>query len=750
MNLDGSAPTDNPFYDAANGINARDFVYTYGHRNPFGGAWRASNEVHYVVENGNGLDRMVPIAGGQSYGWNGSDSTLVANSTYVWNPATAPVNAVFVQQQTFNNSLFPSSVHDDLFVTLSGPTYAAGPQANGKRIEWFTDPDTLNGSGKLATAPTTLLRYNGTGRATLSALAAGPDGLYFSDLYRDDGAGGPTAGANVYRVRYVDFQPSNVTATPGTAQVTLNWLSNPLAASHNVYRRSGGGPLILIASGVGTPFYTDTTATPGTQYHYVVRGNNAGGESSDSNGASATPLAPAANQPPTIAVPASAAVDSNGHLAALSVLGADDGGEASLTYTWSLQGTPPAPVMFSENGTNGAKFASATFAASGTYEFAVTVRDAAGLTAQSSVTVTVNRTPGNVPPGNGNGLAAVYFNEPGLTGTSIVRTDATIDFDFAAAPPDPFIAAETFSARWIGEVEPVFSETYTFTTTSDDDVRLWVDDALVIDQWNDQAAATHSGTAALVNGQRHRIRLEYYQNAGPSVVSLAWQSASQPFQIVPKSQLYSGGPIKVNFQPAGRARAPVEVPVGYVADYGALFGDRGNGHSYGWNGRTAGGRDRNRTWSPDQRYDTFLPLRRQGLRRGVWELAVPNGPYRVHVVSGDAVGVRGALKVNVEGAPVIDGAPNRDQRWLDGWADVAVADGRLTLSAGAGARNNKINFIDVLPLETSVAPAVAASTNAVLQPAVAPSVPPAAAATAPAHKPDAMTKSCLISTVRLW
>ena len=43
MNLDGTAPTDNPFYNAADGINARDYVFTYGHRNPFGGAWRAAN-----------------------------------------------------------------------------------------------------------------------------------------------------------------------------------------------------------------------------------------------------------------------------------------------------------------------------------------------------------------------------------------------------------------------------------------------------------------------------------------------------------------------------------------------------------------------------------------------------------------------------------------------------------------------------------------------------------------------------------
>ena len=43
MNLDGSAPADNPFYDASDGITAADYIFAYGFRNPFGGAWRAAD-----------------------------------------------------------------------------------------------------------------------------------------------------------------------------------------------------------------------------------------------------------------------------------------------------------------------------------------------------------------------------------------------------------------------------------------------------------------------------------------------------------------------------------------------------------------------------------------------------------------------------------------------------------------------------------------------------------------------------------
>ncbi len=99
------------------------------------------------------------------------------------------------------------------------------------------------------------------------------------------------------------------------------------------------------------------------------------------------------NAAPTIATAASSNPSPvTGTSAALSVLGADDGGEASLTYTWATTGTPPAAVTFSANGTNAAKATTATFTKAGSYAFQVTVRDQPGLTVTSSVAVTVNQT----------------------------------------------------------------------------------------------------------------------------------------------------------------------------------------------------------------------------------------------------------------------------------------------------------------------------------------------------------------------
>jgi hypothetical protein len=153
----------------------------------------------------------------------------------------------------------------------------------------------------------------------------------------------------------------------------------------------------------------------------------------------------------------------------------------------------------------------------------------------------------------------------------------------------------------------------------------------------------------------------------------------------------------VNFQPAGAS-----VPSGYLTDTGAAFGNRGNGRSYGWNGNNASTtRDRNASNSPDQRYDTLAHLQKPELPNALWEIAVANGSYRVHVVSGDPSHTDSVFRTNVEGVLAVNGTPTTGQRWFEGWVDVVVSDGRLTIANAVGALNNKVNFIDIIPLGIS-------------------------------------------------
>jgi PKD repeat protein len=219
MNLDGSAPSDNPFYNAGNGITARDYVFAYGLRNPFGGAWRNADGKHYEVENGPGVDRFAKINAGQNYLWDGSDESMENFAIYNWFPATAPVNIAFTQLSTFGGSQFPASKMDHAWVSESGPTWGSGPNL-GKRISEFV----LDANGNLVDGPNSIIEYNGSGKATCVGLTAGPDGLYFTDLYKDINFSTPTeAGSNVLRIRYVGAASFIADITSGPAPLTVHF-----------------------------------------------------------------------------------------------------------------------------------------------------------------------------------------------------------------------------------------------------------------------------------------------------------------------------------------------------------------------------------------------------------------------------------------------------------------------------------------------------------------------------------------------
>ena len=141
--------------------------------------------------------------------------------------------------------------------------------------------------------------------------------------------------------------------------------------------------------------------------------------------------------------------------------------------------------------------------------------------------------------GGGTGLNGEYYDAINFTQRKLTRTDGTVNFDWASGSPDPAIAPETFSVRWTGQVQPQFSETYTFYTRTDDGVRLWVNGALLVDKWIDQGPTEWSGTIALTGGTKYNIQMDYYENGGGAVAQLSWSSPSQTKQIIPQSRLFT-------------------------------------------------------------------------------------------------------------------------------------------------------------------------------------------------------------------
>jgi mannan endo-1,4-beta-mannosidase len=137
------------------------------------------------------------------------------------------------------------------------------------------------------------------------------------------------------------------------------------------------------------------------------------------------------------------------------------------------------------------------------------------------------------------GLRAQYYDNKDLTNLKFTRTDATVNFNWGTASPNTSMGSDTFSARWMGQVQTQFTQRYTFYTQADDGVRLWVDGKLLIDHWNDHAVTEDQGSIDLVAGKRYNIRLEYYDNLRRATCNLLWSSSSQVKQIIPTSALFA-------------------------------------------------------------------------------------------------------------------------------------------------------------------------------------------------------------------
>ncbi len=145
---------------------------------------------------------------------------------------------------------------------------------------------------------------------------------------------------------------------------------------------------------------------------------------------------------------------------------------------------------------------------------------------------------------------------------------------------------------------------------------------------------------------------------------------------------------KINFQPA---TAPAVA--GYLVDGGSVYGDRGNGSTYGWvSTNTANTRDRNAASALDQRYDTLNHLQKTAGQ--TWSLAVPNGTYEVHVVCGDPSYKDSVNTIAIEGLVAAD--PDGQDNYDEYTVQATVTDGKLDITSATGALNAKLCFIEVI------------------------------------------------------
>jgi glucose/arabinose dehydrogenase/PKD repeat protein len=132
----------------------------------------------------------------------------------------------------------------------------------------------------------------------------------------------------------------------------------------------------------------------------------------------------------------------------------------------------------------------------------------------TTYTATYQEVPAACPSGQ---WTASYFANRTLGGApATTRCEAAVDYNWGAgSPPGSGVGPDNFSVRWV-KTQSFTAGSHTFTATADDGVRVYLDGALVIDQWKDQAPTTYTATRQVTAGS-HELKVEFYENGGGAV-----------------------------------------------------------------------------------------------------------------------------------------------------------------------------------------------------------------------------------------
>ena len=178
------------------------------------------------------------------------------------------------------------------------------------------------------------------------------------------------------------------------------------------------------------------------------------------------------------------------------------------------------------------------------------------------------------------------------------RYDATINYNWGEGSPGiAGIGGNYFAVRWRGQVYLPSTGTWTFYTTSDDGVRLWIDGTLRIDSWALMGGEERNSGAISLSSGWHTIQLEYFENEGNALITLSWQGPGVSKSIIPDSATaypwgltgayYTAGGTAPVLTEANRKHTRVDSAVGFNWGTGdpAASGIGSDGFGVIWRGR---------------------------------------------------------------------------------------------------------------------------------------------------------------------
>jgi hypothetical protein len=145
----------------------------------------------------------------------------------------------------------------------------------------------------------------------------------------------------------------------------------------------------------------------------------------------------------------------------------------------------------------------------------------------------------------GDGLKGTYYINPNLTSPAVTVIDPVVSYRWGGCPPQAGMSGTSFSIQWLGQVEPSYSEPYTFMANINGGVSVIVNGQVLISQWTDYPPPVRgfSAVITLTAGVPVPIEVDYFTNgANPTsdLMQLSWQSPSQGNEYIPREDFFSG------------------------------------------------------------------------------------------------------------------------------------------------------------------------------------------------------------------
>lgn len=151
------------------------------------------------------------------------------------------------------------------------------------------------------------------------------------------------------------------------------------------------------------------------------------------------------------------------------------------------------------------------------------------------------------------GWKGEYFTNHDLSGgPALIRDDAEIDFDWGTAPPVSWMADDGFSVRWTREIgfEPGH---YRLSVRSDDGVRVWLNNGLVIDKWQVMDNELHYVDGIYLSGA-NQFKIEYFEQNGLARIRFWIEAAGGPTPPSPAAPPPSPAAVIIDDAGAGFVR----------------------------------------------------------------------------------------------------------------------------------------------------------------------------------------------------